>query len=60
MSVVRLIVVISGKIIKEMPGSVTSGTPYIYIYMQVNFLCNTAGDISFQSQHQTNVKCSVT
>jgi hypothetical protein len=24
---------ISGKIIKEMPGSVASGTPYIYIYI---------------------------
>jgi hypothetical protein len=39
-SVVRLIVVTrssgppaSGKIIEEMPGSVASGTPYIYVYM---------------------------
>ena len=44
MSVVRLIVATrssgppaSGKIIKEIPGSVASGTPYIYSYFNPEF-----------------------
>jgi len=31
----RCNILISGKIIKEMPGSVASGTPCIYIYIYI-------------------------
>jgi len=38
-SVFRCNILISGKIIKEMPGSVVSGTPYIMAFGLLYYLC---------------------
>ena len=59
MSVVRLIVatrssgpLASGTIIKEIPGSVASGTPYIYMYMTNKTHFNVYDILDSQISHQ--------